>query len=192
MDVIGSLYVSLGSSTVHLHDSLRSRHACACSEAGFSSQIGDCVEKYTTEEQRSVMRFLWVKGSVQSIFIKKCFLFTVGSVCRVKRFTTGSRNSLKDVRKSQMMPDRERKWLRQQSKDFHAVGFDALVSTGTSACVGGGYVEKYFFPQFRITHVLGFIYICELFTNSPSYDARILSNPVRLETTDNTAVAVWF
>jgi hypothetical protein len=29
----------------------------------------------------------------------------VGSVCRVKRFTTGSRNSLKDVRKSQMMPD---------------------------------------------------------------------------------------
>jgi hypothetical protein len=30
---------------------------------------------------------------MQRIFIKKCFLFTVGSVCRVKRFTTGSRNS---------------------------------------------------------------------------------------------------
>jgi hypothetical protein len=26
---------------------------------------------------------------MQRIFIKKCFLFTVGSVCRVKRFTTG-------------------------------------------------------------------------------------------------------
>jgi histone-lysine N-methyltransferase SETMAR len=25
-----------------------------------------------------------------------------------------------------------RKWLRQQSKDFHAVGFDALVNKGTS------------------------------------------------------------
>jgi hypothetical protein len=29
------------------------------------------------------------KDSVQRILIKKCFLFTVGSVCRVKRFTTG-------------------------------------------------------------------------------------------------------
>jgi hypothetical protein len=51
----------------------------------------------------------------------------VGSVCRVKRFTTGSRNSLKDFRKSQMMPDQMRKWLRQQSKDFYSTGFDALV-----------------------------------------------------------------
>jgi hypothetical protein len=32
--------VSLGSSTVQLHDSLGSRHACSCSEAGFSSQNG--------------------------------------------------------------------------------------------------------------------------------------------------------
>jgi hypothetical protein len=29
---------------------------------------------------------------VQRISIKRCFLFTVGSVCLVKRFTTGSRN----------------------------------------------------------------------------------------------------
>jgi hypothetical protein len=29
----------------------------------------------------------------------------VGMVCRLKRLTTGSRNYLKDVRKSQMMPD---------------------------------------------------------------------------------------
>jgi hypothetical protein len=29
---------------------------------------------------------------MQRRFIKKCFLFTVGSVCRVKRFTSGSRN----------------------------------------------------------------------------------------------------
>jgi hypothetical protein len=29
----------------------------------------------------------------------------VGSVCRLKRFTTGSRNFLKDVRKSHMMPE---------------------------------------------------------------------------------------
>jgi hypothetical protein len=41
MDVIGFLYVLLGSSTVQLHDSLRSRHVCTCSGAGFCSQNGD-------------------------------------------------------------------------------------------------------------------------------------------------------
>jgi hypothetical protein len=29
---------------------------------------------------------------MQMIFIKKCFLFTAGSVCRVKPFTNGSSN----------------------------------------------------------------------------------------------------
>jgi hypothetical protein len=36
---------------------------------------------------------------MQRIFIKKCFLFMVGNVYHVKQFTTGSRNSLKDVTK---------------------------------------------------------------------------------------------
>jgi hypothetical protein len=40
MDVVGFLCLSLGSSTVQLHDSLGSRCACACSEAGFGSQNG--------------------------------------------------------------------------------------------------------------------------------------------------------
>jgi hypothetical protein len=38
------------------------------------------------------------KDLMQRIIINKYFLFTVGSVCRVKWFTTGLRNSLKDVR----------------------------------------------------------------------------------------------
>jgi hypothetical protein len=33
---------------------------------------------------------------MQRIFVKKCFLFTVGRVCHVKQFTIRSRNSLKD------------------------------------------------------------------------------------------------
>jgi hypothetical protein len=49
MDVICFLCVSLGSGTVQLHDSLCSRRACACSEAGFSSQNGDCEECITEE-----------------------------------------------------------------------------------------------------------------------------------------------
>jgi hypothetical protein len=80
---------------------------------------------------------------MRRLFIKKCFLFKVGSVCHVKRFTTGSRNSLKDVRKSQMMPEQVRKWLREQSKDLYAAGLDALVKRWDKCNnVGGGYVEK--------------------------------------------------
>jgi hypothetical protein len=80
---------------------------------------------------------------MQRTFIKKCFLFKVASVCRVKRFTAEPRTSLKDVLKSQMMPDQVRKWLRQQSKDFYAVGFDALVKRWDKCIsVGRVYIEK--------------------------------------------------
>jgi hypothetical protein len=41
MDVKDFLRVSLGSSTVHFHDNIDSRHAYTCSEASFSSQNGD-------------------------------------------------------------------------------------------------------------------------------------------------------
>jgi hypothetical protein len=64
------------------------------------------LEGFTTEKQRSVVCcFLWTKGLTAKDIHTKYFLFTVEYVCRVKRFTTWSRNSLKDVRKSQMMPD---------------------------------------------------------------------------------------
>jgi hypothetical protein len=72
---------------------------------------------------------------MQRILTKKCFLFTVGSVCRVKRFTTGCHN--------EEFETKARKWLRQQSKDFYAAGFDALVKLWDKCSnVGGGYVEK--------------------------------------------------
>jgi hypothetical protein len=90
MDVTGLLCVSLGSSTVQLHGSVGSWRACACSEAGFGIQNGDGAWGCTTEEQRSVVRFFCgQKDSMQRIFIKIYFLFTVGSVCRLRRFTTG-------------------------------------------------------------------------------------------------------
>jgi hypothetical protein len=43
MKVISSLCISLGSSTVQLHDGLGSRRACTSSEASFSTQNGDCA-----------------------------------------------------------------------------------------------------------------------------------------------------
>jgi hypothetical protein len=50
--------------------------------------------------------FLWAKGlNAKDIHKKNVFLFKVRSVFRAKQSTTGSRNSLMDVRKSQMMTD---------------------------------------------------------------------------------------
>jgi hypothetical protein len=134
MDVIGFLYVSLDSSTVQLHNTLGSRagwaqprpflylqlfftikslgsnSARACSEAGFSSQNGDRVcGVYYRRAAFCCAVSCGQNGSMKRIFINKCFLFTVGSVSSLKRFITGSRNSLKDVRKLRLMPDRWRK-----------------------------------------------------------------------------------
>jgi hypothetical protein len=80
------------------------------------------LEVCTTQEQCSVVLFCGQKGSRQKIFIKQCFLCTVGSVCRVKQFKIGSRNYLKD----EEVETHVRKWLRQQSEDFYAAGFDAM------------------------------------------------------------------
>jgi hypothetical protein len=53
-------------------------------------KMATVLEEYNTEEQCSVMSvFFGQKDSMQRIFIKKCFLLTVGSVSRVKRLTAG-------------------------------------------------------------------------------------------------------
>jgi hypothetical protein len=68
MDVIGIPCVSLGSSTVQLHDSLGDRRECACSEACFSNQNGDELEDCTTKEQYPVVHFYGQKDSNQRMF----------------------------------------------------------------------------------------------------------------------------
>jgi hypothetical protein len=89
--------VSPGSSTVQLADA--DAHVQILASV---VKMATVLEVCTTEKQRSlVLFFCGQKNSIQRILIKKCFLFTVGSVYRVKRFTTGSRNSLKDVPVSQ-------------------------------------------------------------------------------------------
>jgi hypothetical protein len=47
------------------------------------------LEDGTTEEQSSVVFFMGKKDLIYIIFIKKCFMFAVGILCPVKRFTTG-------------------------------------------------------------------------------------------------------
>jgi hypothetical protein len=52
-------------------------------------KMATVLEECTTVERFLLCVFCGQKDSMQRIFIKKCFLFTVGRVCRVKRFTTG-------------------------------------------------------------------------------------------------------
>jgi hypothetical protein len=178
MYVRGFLCVSLGSNTIQLHNSLGNRRACACSEASFSSKNCDCAWGVFYRRTAFCYAFLWAKGFNAKDIHKKCFLFTVGSVYGVKRFISESRNSLKDVRKLQMMPDQERKWLKQQPKDFYAAGFDALVKRW-GKCINVGWRicrETNVFIQVRIKHVLRFISICDLFTDSSSYTDALACN----------------
>jgi hypothetical protein len=67
MDVIGFLRVSLGSSTVLLHDSLGTRRICACSEAGFSSQNGDCLRSVLPNNSVLFETFMGKRLNVQNI-----------------------------------------------------------------------------------------------------------------------------
>jgi hypothetical protein len=76
---------------------------------------------------------------VQRIFINKYFLLTVGSVSRINRFSLSGQR----FTENEKVEMEARKWLRQQSKDFHAAGFDALVKSWDKCIsVDGGYVEK--------------------------------------------------
>jgi hypothetical protein len=89
-------------------------------------------EECITEEQRSVMRLFGV-----------CAIALNAKDIHKEMFPFYGGNSLKDVRKSLTMPDQVWKWLRQQSKDLYAAGFDALIKRwGKCTNVAGGYVEK--------------------------------------------------
>jgi hypothetical protein len=81
----------------------------------------------------------------------------MGSVCRVE--WSRSRNSVKDVRKSEMIRNQLQKCLRQQSKRLLCSGFrcaDKRWDKGIS--VGGGCVEKtLFFSRFEY-HIFYVLY----------------------------------
>jgi hypothetical protein len=71
MEVIGFLYVSLGSSTVQLRESLCSRGARTCSEAGFNRQNG-------YQGAAFCCAFLWAKGLNAKDIHKELFPLYLG------------------------------------------------------------------------------------------------------------------
>jgi hypothetical protein len=62
MEVIGFLCVPLGSSTIQLHKSLGSRRAYNVQKLVSVVKMATVLQQCSTEEQRSVMSFLWAKG----------------------------------------------------------------------------------------------------------------------------------
>jgi hypothetical protein len=78
----------------------------------------------------------------------------VGSVCRVKQFTTGSRNSLTDVQKLQMIAQSVMEGAEATVKDFSGACFYTLVKMGqVYQCWWRIYREKNVFSVLN-SHIL--------------------------------------
>jgi hypothetical protein len=97
----------------------------------------------TTEEQRSVVRFLWAKEFNAKDIHKEMFPVYGGKYLSRKAIHNWIEKRGKRSAHDEEVETEFRKWLRQHSKDFCAAGFDALVKRwDTCISVGGGYVEK--------------------------------------------------
>jgi hypothetical protein len=89
MDVLSFLCVALGSNSVQFHVSLGSRSACACSEAGFSSQNGDIAWGLYYRRAVFSCALLWVKWlNAKDIHMEMLHVYG-GKCLSLKRFTTG-------------------------------------------------------------------------------------------------------
>jgi hypothetical protein len=99
---------------------------------------------------------------MQSILINKCFLFVVGSVCRVKRFHIGGRHFADD----EEFETEVREWLRQRSIRLLCCRFRRTGKAMGRVCQ---HWWRICFFQVRISHVLRLISICDLFIDCPSY-----------------------
>jgi hypothetical protein len=127
-------------------------------------------EEYTPKSNVLLGVFVGKKTQYKGYSQKKYFLFAVGSVCRLERFTTGSRNSLKDFRKSQM---RKR---RCGSNWYNSQRLLCCRFRSTGKATGQGYQcwwricrEINVFFNVWISHVLRLISIFDPFTASHSY-----------------------
>jgi hypothetical protein len=109
-------------------------------------------EEYTTEDQRSVVLFLRAKGLNAKTIHKEMFPVYGGKCLSRRTVHKWSEKRGKRYADDEEVETEVRKWLRQQSKDFYAARFEALVRRWDK-CIsdGGGYVEKFFFPGSNIT-----------------------------------------
>jgi hypothetical protein len=118
------------------------------------------LEEYTTEEQRFV-RFCGQKYPNAKDIHKEIFPIYDGKFLWLKGFLNWVANVPLMTKK---LKRKLRKWLRQQSKDFYAAGFEAQVCQFWWRICRKIIV----FPGSNMEG-LNFIFICGLFTDSPSH-----------------------
>jgi hypothetical protein len=119
------------------------------------------LEGCTTEEERSVVRSLCSKGLNAKDIHKEMFP-VYGGKCLSRKVVHNWVKKFSQGRSKVTDDDTEvRKWQRQQSKDFYAVGFDTLVKRWDKCVnIAGGYIEKYmFFPGSNTTYFTFYIHL---------------------------------
>jgi hypothetical protein len=144
------------------------------SEACISDQNGDRAwgVYYRTEGQRSIVRFLWAKELNARMFINKCFQFTVGSVCRVKRFTTGPEIISRTFENPKCCPTRRGSGWDNSQERLLCCRFrrPRKVMRQVHQCWWRICWEINVFFYVRIWHVLRFISTWDQFTDPRIYD----------------------
>jgi hypothetical protein len=126
------------------------------------------LEEYITEEQNSVVRFLWAKG-LNAKHIKREMFPVYNEKCFSRKEVHNWWHTFAD----EEAETEARKWLRHQLKCFYAAGFGALVKRWDKCIsVGGGYVEKYMFFPGCILHQL----LTYLLTFPRTYEKSVYLN----------------
>jgi hypothetical protein len=119
--------------------------------------------------------FLWAKGLTAKDIHKEMFP-VFGGKCTVHKVV----HMWVEKRGKHFANDKEaetevQKWLRQQSKDFYAAGFDTLAMQWYKCIMLVEDMSKNErFSQVRISCVSYIITICDLLTDSPSYIVMVI------------------
>jgi hypothetical protein len=113
--------------------------------------------------------FYGQKDAMKSIFIKKCFLFTVGSVCRKV-----VHNWVANVSMMTKLKRRRRNGLDSSQKLVCGFRRTGKAMGQVYQCWWRICREINVFFQVQISHGLLFISICDLFTDSSSYFCNMM------------------
>jgi hypothetical protein len=128
--------------------------------------MASVLEVYTTEEQRSVVRFLWAKG-LNAKDIHKDMFPVYGGMCLlckavhnwVEKFSQGRSKVAGDARPGAEVAE----------TTVNAAGFDALCKATGQVYQCWWRIRRKVFSLWFEYHVLCFISICGLLTDFPSY-----------------------
>jgi hypothetical protein len=164
MNVIDFLCVSLGNSTVQLHHNLGNRRACACSNAGFCRKNDDLACGMYYRGRAFSCGFLWANWLNAKHLLKCLSRKAVQRWCQTFCWWR-SWNGCAEVAETTV-------------KKILCCGFRRSGKAMTQVCQRWWRIcrETNIFFQVRISHVLLFISICDVFTNCPSYYILVVAD----------------